>query len=155
MIGIRSLRIYAVMVHFFCTTSLMWTSMDNITVSYDDQAEREKQMENYRYAVAFAVACLGLQGIFLSISLNRVTLASVIHLFLDCAGSFFSLWIALDGLSWATYGVTATICIYTPTLVTVIRSILKMVRDVKANSKRPQYINADFLTRVRLWCSCY
>jgi hypothetical protein len=90
--------------------SLLWTSMDNITVGYEDQTEREEQMENYQYAVAFSVVCLGLQGVFLGITLNRVDFSAVIHLFLDCVGSFFSLWIALDGLAWATYGVTATIC---------------------------------------------
>lgn len=84
--------------------------MDNITVSYDDQIERENQMENYRYAVGFSVGCLVVQSIFLGISLNRVTLASVVQLFLDCVGIFFALWIALDGLAWSTYAVIATIC---------------------------------------------
>jgi hypothetical protein len=86
--------------------------MDSITVSYNTQLEREEQMQNYRYAVSFSVVCLGLEGLFLGMSLNRVTFASVIHLFLDSVGSFFTLWVALDGLAWSTYAVVATICMY-------------------------------------------
>lgn len=67
-------------------------------------------MENYSYAVAFSIVCLILEGLFLGMALNRVTFASVIHLFLDCVGCFFALWIALDGLAWTTYAVVATFC---------------------------------------------
>jgi len=86
--------------------------MDSITVSYNNQLDREEQMENYSYAIAFSIVCLILEGLFLGISLNRVTFGSVIHLFLDCAGSFFTLWVALDGLAWSTYAAAATICMY-------------------------------------------
>lgn len=112
MICIKSLRIYALLAHFLLTFSLLWTSMDSITVSYNDQSDREEQMENYRFAIAFSVVCLGMQGIFLGMALNRVTFGSVILLFLDCMGSFFTLWVALDGLAWSTYAVVATMCMW-------------------------------------------
>ena len=110
-IGIRSFRIYSLMLHFLVTYSLFWTGMDSIAVSFNSQEEREEEMEKYRYAIAFSCVCLGLEGLFLAVSLNRVTFASVIQLFLDCIGTFFTLWVGLDGLAWATYATVATFCV--------------------------------------------
>ena len=39
--------------------------MDSITVSYNNQLDREEQMENYSYAIAFSIVCLILEGLFL------------------------------------------------------------------------------------------
>ena len=93
MLDFRSLRVYAVILHFLATFSLVWTSMDSITVAYDSEKEREDQMMNYQYAIAFSMACLVLARHCALHSINRVTMSSVLHLLMDFAGTIFVLWI--------------------------------------------------------------
>ena len=34
------------------------------------------------------------------------------------------------------------------------RKMVEIIRDVKVRTKRPQYIDADLMTRIRNWFSC-
>jgi Transmembrane protein len=98
-------RIFPLFSHILLTTVLYWTKFDSIQVTLSSPSDKLAYQfadESYTGLISvslifliFQVVCLGLEV--------RVTLWTILHIFLDICACTFVTWIILDGLSWDTY----------------------------------------------------
>lgn len=105
-------RIFPLFSHILLTTVLYWTKFDSIQVTLSfpsDKSAYQFADESYTGLISvslifliFQVVCLGLEV--------RVTLWTILHIFLDICACTFVTWIILDGLSWETYVYIFTFC---------------------------------------------
>jgi uncharacterized membrane protein len=110
--GIQSVRILALLAHILCITPLYWTRVDSITISTSNLRQQEEENETYLAVISFSLACLVIQALYLGNNLTNISFTYCLHLLLDIIGSFFALWIAFDNLSWKTFIVISTFCMF-------------------------------------------
>jgi len=53
--------------------------------------------------IGFSLFFQIVEMVIFALNHNEVTLASVLHLFVDCCACFWISWMILDGLEWRTY----------------------------------------------------
>ena len=106
-------RWYALVLHFFLTTVLLWTKIDSIQVSiyYLDNAGYSTANYQYEGMIVSAIVILILRAFFLILEGNRLSLAGSLVLMTDVLACFFVAWIILDGLIWTTYGYVFFFCV--------------------------------------------
>lgn len=104
-------RLFFLYVHFILTLALFWTKVDIIQISASE-SEYERYSRNFDVLIAVAAACLLVKGVAYAFTFHRVSLSLLMHLMLDVIGSFFVMWVILDGWRWESYLVIFLFCGY-------------------------------------------
>jgi hypothetical protein len=107
----NTVKVIAAICHFISTTTLFWTKVDAINVTTENLQDREDISQTYDILISFGLWCLLCHFFFISRNYFRITLLGSLRIGLDFIGTFFVLWISLDGLSWKTYIVILTFCV--------------------------------------------
>jgi hypothetical protein len=110
--GIVSVRLLALLGHVLCAAPLYWTRIDSITVMTQNTSQQQQDNESFLALITLTMACLVIQAICLGNNLTNISFGYCLHILFDVLGSFFALWIAFDSLSWKTYIVVVTFCVY-------------------------------------------
>jgi hypothetical protein len=110
--GIVSVRLVSLLAHVLCVAPLYWTRIDSIAVMTQNSSLQQEQNESFLALITLTMVCLVIQAIYLGNNLTNVSFGYCLHILLDVIGSFFALWIAFDSLSWKTYIVVVTFCVY-------------------------------------------
>ncbi len=109
-----TLRLIVMYCHFIATTSLLWTKYDSLQVTLPSDAtisDYNTIEESYSGLVAFGLFLIISELVIFSFNYNELTFNSAMHLLLDIIGTFFVLWIMLDGLDWKTYIYVLVFCL--------------------------------------------
>ena len=111
--SVQRIRVLALIHHFLFTTFLIWTRIDQIQTANKYSSDTYYRYANYSYQryIGFGILFLVIQFIILGINGANVNLGTMLHIFLDIVGSFFVIWITLDGLSWVTYTYIFYFCV--------------------------------------------
>ena len=103
--SLSSLRIYAAVMHFIATFFLTWTRVDSINSSFGrwgdsfSDSQYSHQESSYVGYISTGIIFLFVNFcIFLFTGFQDKSFSSVMSLFPDVCGTFFCLWIAIDGL---------------------------------------------------------
>ena len=106
LLSFQSIRILSIFCHFLVTTVLLWTREDSIVVSLNahyQPKEYNTQRDRYLSIIGFALIGLLWKAVCFSLTYHTISLLSAINIFLDVIGTFFVIWIFLDGLEWVNY----------------------------------------------------
>ena len=129
--SLTSLRIYAAVMHFVATFFLMWTRIDSINSSFGNWGDSyNDSLYSYRESSYIGYISTGIIFLFFNFCLflgsgfQDRSFSSVMTLFLDVCGTFFCLWIAVDGLEWTTYVYVWTFCTFLPFLYNSTKLII-------------------------------
>ena len=102
-------RLLFLYIHLILTLALFWTKVDIIQISAST-ADYERYSREFDLLIAVAVLCLLIKGIAYGFTYHRVSLSFMMHLMLDVLGSFFVLWVILDGWRLESYIVIFLFC---------------------------------------------
>ena len=129
--SLSSLRIYAAVMHFIATFFLTWTRVDSINSSFGrwgdsfSDTQYSHQESSYVGYISTGIIFLFVNFcIFLFTGFQDKSFSSVMSLFLDVCGTFFCLWIAIDGLEWTTYVYVWTFCAFFPFLYNAMKLVI-------------------------------
>lgn len=113
-IQFHSLRAIFLIVHAFATAILIWTPYNSVSVTLrPNYSQHEYIVVRKTFIAVVSLGCVFL--IFRLISLlsdiYSKSLRASVQLVGDIFGSFFILWMILDGLSWKTYVFVFMFCV--------------------------------------------
>lgn len=95
-------RIFPLFSHILLTSVLYWTKFDSIQVTLSSRSDNvgyRLANESYTGVISVSLVFLIFQMICLGLEV-RITLWTILHIFLDVCACTFITWIILDGLSW-------------------------------------------------------
>ena len=124
-----SLRIYAAVFHFVATFFLTWTRIDSLNAAIPDVTDNAAYMtqeSSYLGYIATGIIFIFFNFVVLLFKgFQDKSLSGVMQLFLDICGTFFCLWISLDGLDWNTYINVWLFCAFFPFLYNMTAIVIK------------------------------
>lgn len=124
-----SLRIYAAVFHFVATFFLTWTRIDSLNAAIPDVTDNDAYMtqeSSYLGYIATGIIFIFFNFVVLLFKgFQDKSLSGVMQLFLDICGTFFCLWISLDGLDWNTYINVWLFCAFFPFLYNMTTIVIK------------------------------
>lgn len=106
---LQAFRLFFLYIHLILTLALFWTKVDIIRIS-TSEADYEKYSTDFDILIAVGTLCLLVKGVAYGFTYSRVSLGLAIHLLCDVIGSFFVIWIILDGWRIESYIVIFLFC---------------------------------------------
>ena len=120
-----SLRIYAAVFHFVATFFLTWTRIDSLNAAIPDVTYMTQESSYLGYIATGIIFIFFNFVVLLFKGFQDKSLSGVMQLFLDICGTFFCLWISLDGLDWNTYINVWLFCAFFPFLYNMTTIVIK------------------------------
>lgn len=129
----NSLRIFALISHFFLTTVLIWMEYNSITITLNANFSRgdyHDVRQQYTGLISCGLGVLIAQFYFIGSSTNKLSIGTTLNLLLDAIACFFIAWIILDGLDWRTYIYILVFCVILPALWNVFSIVRFRMKNV-------------------------
>jgi hypothetical protein len=124
---IPTMRIFAAFSHLFMLAGAIWTRAGMILVTmgpYPSQSGYDEREEDFLALVGASIVFLLFEMVYLAVTIETITLASCIHLFLDIVATIFIAWMILDSLDWRTMYVIFSFCTFLPALYDALQAVL-------------------------------
>ena len=97
--------------HIICTAMLTWIKSNLVQITSTSNIDHSNAVNVYDGVVSAGLAILILQIFFVAHSICASLYVACVHIFTDIAGSFFILWMILDGSESGTYVVIFVSCV--------------------------------------------